>query len=238
MPTHAPVRSLLLPALLLSVGGCDGPTGPSNFGFLVQVRAVSAPTAPGGQTGPSPAPGVLDDVEIDQAVVVFGGLTLEGTSRTNTADWNLDETVVVPLRLSGEPTLAFAPATDGGEYEGLRVNVDKLDSSDPDEAALIEIFPRMEGLSVSVEGTTLQGGISEPFSFTTSVPAEHRLGFSQPRRFSSEGASRPVYTVLFHLDRWFETAGGLVLDPNDEGDHAAIEESILGSMEVVAGGGG
>lgn len=237
MSTSAPVRSLLLPTLLLSVGGCDGPTGPGGFGFLVQAQAVSAPTEPLGQTGPSPAPGVLDDVEIDRAVVVFGGLTLEGTSRTNTADWNLDETVVFPLRLSGEPTLAFSPATDGGEYEGLRVNVDKLDSSDPDEAALIEIFPRMNGLSVRVDGTTLQDEISEPFSFTTSAPAEHGLQFSQPRRFPDEGVSRPVYTVLFHLDRWFETAGGLVLDPNDEGDRAAIEESILGSMEIVAGGG-
>lgn len=227
----------LLVATLLAIVGCDDPTGPGGFEFLIQVRAVPPPTAPTGQTGPAPAPGVLDGIEIEQAVVVFGGLTLEGSTRNNTMDWSLDETVVLPLRLSGEPTRAFAPAADDGEYVGLRVNVHKLDSSDPQEAALADVFPRLDGLSVLVEGQTLQGGTTEDFAFSTSVAAEERLEFSHPRRFSSEGAAIPVYTVLFDLGRWFETAGGLVLDPNDEADRAAIEESILGSMEVVAGSG-
>lgn len=234
MPTPVTTR-LLLVACLLGVTGCDDPSGPSGFEFLVQVRAVSAPTGPDGRSGPSPVPGVLDGIEIEQAVVVFGGLTLEGSDRTNTPDWGHQETVVVPLRLSGDPTLAFAPAIGDGEYGALRVNVNRLDADDPEEAALVEVFPRLEGLSLLVEGTTMRGDISEDFVFRTSIPGEGRLEFSQPRRFDSESAALPVYTVLFDLDRWFETAGGLVLDPNDEDDRAAIEESILGTMQVVVG---
>lgn len=233
-PSPAPRIALL--ATLLAAAGCDDFTGPSGFEFLVQVRAVSQPTAPGGQTAPARAEGV-ERIDIQEAVVVLSGLTLDGSSRTNTLDWTLDQTVVVPLRLGGDATLAFAPAAAEGEYEGLRIAVEELNLEDPDEAELIDAFPRMEALSVLVSGEILRNGVLEEFIFTTAATGTGELVFRRPRTFSAESAAIAVYTVLFDLDRWFETAGGILLDPNDPADREAIEASILGTMELVSGSG-
>ncbi len=228
-------RTALLALALVAWTGCDDPTGPSGFEFIVQVRAISQPTAPQSQVGPARADGV-ESIDIEEAVVVLDGLTLDG-SGTATADWTLDQTVVVPLRLSGNPTLVFAPAADEGEYEGISIVVDELEREDPAEASLIDVFPRLDGVSVLVRGQLVRNGVPEEFLFTTAASGVGRLDFAQPRRFSAQSAAIAVYTVRFDLDKWIESPGGVLLDPNDPADREAIEASILESIDIVSGGG-
>lgn len=226
----------LAAALALAVVGCDDPTGPSGFEFLVQVRAVSEPVAPSEQSAPARAEGV-ESIDVEEAVIALAGLTLDGSENTNTPDWTLDQTVVVPLRLAGEPTLAFAPAADEGEYKGLRIAIDELEPDKPQEATLIDVFPRLEGLSILVWGTVVRDGIPEEFLFRTAANTVEELQFARPRRFTSESAAIAVFTVRFNLDAWFETPGGILLDPNDPADKEAIDASLLESMEIVTGSG-
>lgn len=229
-----PARSLALVTALLGATACSEPTGPSGFEFLIQVRAVSEPDAPADATGPARAPGV-SAIEIQEAVVVFGGFRLEPNE--DPTDFVLDESEVVPLRLDGGPTLVFAPAVPEGEYRAIEVFLDELDPAAPGDATLIDVFPRLEGVSLLVAGEVTRNGVAELFEFSAPLASDVRLEFPRPRTFSSDAIALPVYTVLFALDQWFQGAPGVFLDPNDEADRQAIEASIAESMQVVSGGG-
>lgn len=231
---QTPVRALTLLTALLGATACDEPTAPGGFEFIIQVKAISEPDAPADPTGPARAPGV-SAIDIDEAVVVFGGFRLE--SNEDPTDFVLDEPEVVPLRLGGEPTLVFAPEVPEGEYRALEVFLDELDMAEPDEATLIDVFPRLEGISLLVAGELTRNGVAELFEFTAPLGSAGRLEFQRPRTFSTDAVALPIYTVLFDLDQWFEDSPGVLLDPNDEADGEAIETSIAQSMRVVSGGG-
>lgn len=233
MQTSARVLAAMM--ALVGATACDEPTAPSGFEFLIQVRAISEADAPADTTGASRAPGI-SAIDIDEAVVVFGGFRLEPSQ--DSTDVVFDESEVVPLRLGGEPTLVFAPAVPEGVYRAIEVFLDELETAVPEEATLIDVFPRLEGISILVAGELTRSGAAETFEFTAPLASDVRLEFQRPRTFSADAVALPVYTVSFDLDQWFEGPAGVFLDPNDEADREAIEASIAESMQVVSSSGG
>lgn len=225
-----PVRVLAVIIAVLGTAACNDPTGPSGFEFLIQVRTLAEPDAPSGVIGPARAPGITA-IDIDEVVLVFGGFRLE--REEDGSDFVLDESVVVPLRLGGEPTLVFAPSVPEGEYRALEVFLDELETEVPAEASLIDVFPRLEGMSVLIAGELTRDGEPEPFLFTSTLGSDVRLDFPRPRTFSADALALPVYSVTFDVARWFDAELDAILDPNDEADRAAIEAAIAESMQVV-----
>lgn len=229
---------LLLAGLALGLAGCEDPTGPPQVALLLQVRAMRAPTVPpSGSATPSPAraPGI-ETIDITEAVLVFGGLGLEGAGIDGTVDWRLEETVVVPLRLSGDPTLALSTPVPQGEYAVLEVFLDHLDPGVAADEEVIDVFPRLEGAGVLVSGTLTRDGVEEIFTFTAPIAVREEFMFPAPRRFSQTFRSAALYTLNVDMDQWFAAEFGELFDPTDPADQAAIRTAIEGSMELIQGG--
>jgi len=72
---------------------------------------------------------------------VLGGLKLETAGVDETVDWSSAESVVVPLDLGGQPSLAIDAAVPAGIYKELEISIDKLEIGHPKEQLLIDAWP-------------------------------------------------------------------------------------------------
>lgn len=227
----------LLACVILGLVACEDPTGPPGIALLLQVEVISAAGAPAtvsSARGPASAPGI-ESVDMNEVALAIGGLELTASTINGREDFLLEEPVVVPLRLSGNPTLALSTPVPTDEYEAIDVFVDKLDPGVPADDVLIEVFPSLEGASVLIRGTLVRDGVEELFAFTSPLSARRQYVFPAPRRFSSTFRSVALYTLTVDLDGWFDAGLGELLDPNDPADQAAIEANIAASLELVQG---
>ena len=213
------------------IGGCSDTIGPSGQHQLqVDVQVTAAPTS---SARLAPASGVTS-VEIERAILVLGGLKLETAGVDETVDWTLEQSVVIELNLTGEPTLAFDTDVTAGYYKELEVSIDKLEVGHPDEQALIDEWLMLEDASVFVEGVLDRDGSSEDFAFTAPLDIDLELPlFLEPRRIDGEGAEVTVVSLNIEISSWFEASGGGILDPNDPASGSDIEASIQQSIDVL-----
>lgn len=231
------LSGLLLGCAALGLVACEDPTAPPGIALLLQVEVISAADAPasGSSAGaPAAAPGI-ESLDVGEVALAIGGLELTASTINGREDFLLEEPVVVPLRLSGDPTLALSTPVPTDEYEAIDVFVDKLDPGVPADDVLIEVFPSLEGASVLIRGTLIRDGIEEQFVFTSALAARRKYTFPAPRRFSSTFRSVALYTLTVNLDGWFDAGLGEFLDPNDPADLPSIEANILASMELIQG---
>ena len=97
-----PTRIVLLPVLLSMLVACGDSTGPAGEHDL-RVQVIASPGSSAGLIGgPASAPGITA-LEINEAYLVLGGLKLETAGLDATVDWIFEESVVIPLDLSGTP---------------------------------------------------------------------------------------------------------------------------------------
>ncbi|NNF12775.1 MAG: hypothetical protein HKN72_06115 [Gemmatimonadetes bacterium] len=228
---------LLLAVLTLGLAACEDATGPPGIALLLQVEVISSAAAPTGVSparGPAPAPGI-ESIDIGEVALALGGLELTASTINGREDFLLEEPVVVPLRLSGDPTLALSTPVPTDEYQSIDVFVDKLDPGVPADDVLIEVFPSLEGASVLIRGTFVRDGVEELFAFSSPLSARRQYVFPAPRRFSSTFRSVALYTLTIELDGWFDAGFGELLDPTDPADQADIEANISASLELVQG---
>jgi len=214
------------------IGACSDSLAPTGEHQLqVQVSAALA-QAPAAASGPTLAPGI-SSVEITEAVVVLGGLKLETAGLDQTVDWVLEESVVVPLDLTGQPTLAFDRNVPPGTYKELEISIDKLEVGHPEEQALIDLRTSLADVSVLVAGQILRNGTPEAFEFTAPLDIDLELPFSSALTVSEDDLFVALVSLEFDLSEWFVASGGGILDPSDPGDRSAIEAAITASIEVV-----
>lgn len=227
---------LLIAALTLVSSGCEDPVGTPGIALLLQVEVISVPAPPqvGAMGAPAAAPGI-ESIEVDEVAIAVGGLELIRSEINGTVNFLLERPVVVPLRLSGNPTLALSTAVPEDEYGSIDVFVDKLDPGVAADDVLIATFPGLEGSSVLVRGRIIRDGVEELFTFTSPVSVRKNYTFSAPRRFSSTFRSAALYTLTIDMAGWFQTDLGEFLDPVDAADQDAIEANIAASMAVVRG---
>lgn len=228
---------MFLAAITLGLLACEDPTGPPGIALLLQVEVISSAAAPGASSpagAPAAAPGI-ESIDVDEVALAIGGLELIASTINGTENFLLEEPVVVPLRLSGDPTLALSTPVPTDEYQAIDVFVDKLDPGVPADDVLIDVFPSLEGASVLIRGSLVRDGVSELFEFTSPLSARRQYMFPAARRFSSTFRSVALYTLEIELDGWFDAGFGELLDPNDAADQAAIEANISASFEVVQG---
>ncbi len=223
-------KEAIVPLAILSAGilaGCSDSTGPEgDHPFQLRVRttpSLSPPTPPAGQ-----APGV-EIIEVDQAFVVLGGFKLETAGVDENEDWKVEESVVIPLDLTGQTSLAYDAEVPPGTYKELEVSVDKLEAGNPEEAPLIAGYPDLEEVSVRVTGNLVRNGTSEAFVFSAPIDIDAEITFPSPI-VMDDGAAATIVSVVFDMGMWFESEAGAQLDPNDPGDHSAIEDAIERSI--------
>ena len=178
------------------------------------------------------APGITS-IDIGEAVVVLGGLKLETAGLDQTVDWIFAESVVIPLDLAGEPTLAFDTDIPPGIYKELEVSIDKLEIGHPEEQALIDLWPSLADASVLVTGEVVRNGTPEAFEFTAPLDIDMELPFATPLTVTEDDILVTLVSLDFDLSQWFVAAAGGTLDPNDPADQSGIEAAITGSIEVV-----
>ena len=212
--------------------GCGESTGPlGQHQLQVQVRAsLASPSATA--TGPALAPGI-PSVEIDEAVLVLGGLKLETAGLDQTVDWIFEESVVIPLDLAGQPTLAFDTDIPPGIYKELEVSIDKLEVGHPEEQALIDLRPSLADASVLVTGEVLRDGTLQTFEFAAALDIDMELPFATPLSVTEDDVLVTLVSLNIDLGQWFETLDGGTLDPNDPADRSEIGAAITRSIEVV-----
>ena len=236
MSTHSRWR-LLLAGITLGLTACEDPTGPPGIALLLQVEVISSEPAPAGAPpyeGPAAAPGI-ESIDLNEVALAIGGLELIASTINGTEDFLLEEPVVVPLRLSGDPTLALSTPVPTDEYRAIDVFVDKLDPGVPADGALIRVFPSLAASSIPNRGSLVRNGVEELFAFTSPLSARRQYVFPAARRFSSTFRSVALYTLTVEPDGWFDAGFGELLDPNDPADQAAIEANIAASMELIQG---
>jgi len=209
--------------------GCADATAPlGEHQLQVRVRVTgSAAAAPGAVLAPG-----ITALEIEQAVLVLGGLKLETAGLDQTVDWTLLESVVLPLDLGGGPTLAFDAEVPAGTYKELEISIDKLEVGHPGEQLLIDAWPALADASVLVTGTVVRNGTPEAFTFTAALDIDLELDFPAPVAFTEDAAATLIEMTL-DLSQWFRSQSGATLDPNDAGDRSEIEASISRSIEVA-----
>lgn len=188
----------------------------------VSVRVVNGPAAGSAAT----------TVVVESATFVLGGLKLETAGLDNTIDWVFEKSVVIPLDLTGAPTLAFDTDVPPGIYKELEVSIDKLEIGNPAEQPLIDMWPMLADASVLVQGTvTRDRGSSEPFAFAAPLDVDLELLFDTPRAFTAEQNPVTVVSLTIDMSRWFAAMGDM-LDPTDPANRSAIEGNIQASLEV------
>lgn len=224
------IATLATVAALATLSGCSDGTGPEGERELqLRVRVTGSPSLAG---GPAAAPGIAA-IQVQQAVLVLGGLKLETAGVDQTVDWTLDESIVLRLDLDGDPTLAFDTDVPPGTYKELEVSIDKLEIGHPREQLLINAWPALADASVLVSGTLTRNGSAEPFTFTAALDIDLELLFPTPVRFSGEDTDPTLISMTLDLSRWFRSLSGAGLDPNDPADRSEIEAAISRSIEVI-----
>jgi len=196
----------------------------------VEVRSSQPPVAPGAADALAPG---ISSIEIQDAILVLGGLKLETAGIDDTVDWELKESVVIPLDLAGNPTLAFDADVPPGTYKELEISIDKLEVGHPTEQVLIELWPTMADASVEAEGVLLRNGVEEPFRFNAALDIDMELDFPTPFTILEGQEAVTVVSLSIDLSEWFLDEHGVVLDPNDSQDRSEIEAAITRSIEVV-----
>ena len=215
------------------IGGCSdaiSPSGQHQLQVEVQVTGPAAVATTSAQL--APASGVTS-VEIEQAVLVLGGLKLETAGLDETIDWTLEQSVVIPLDLAGQPTLVFDTDVTAGIYKELEVSIDKLEVGHPDEEELIDDWPLLADASVLVSGNVVRDGSSEAFAFTAPLDIDLELPFPAPRRIDGGDVEVTVVSLNIEIGRWFEASDGGMLDPNDPVSRSDIEAAIQQSIDVL-----
>jgi hypothetical protein len=216
-------------AALAGCGDAAGPPGQRELQVTVRAAGSSAPAGAAAQRDAGTT------VAIESVTFVLGGLKLETAGLDSTVDWVLDESVVIPLDLTGVPALAFDTDVPPGVYQELELSVDKLEVGNPAEEPLISTWPGLAEASVLVTGTvTPDGGTPQPFTFAAALDIDLELPFDGPVTFTG-GADGPIL-VLLTIDPsgWFIGLAG-ALDPTDPANRSAIESNIQGSVELQRG---
>ena len=190
----------VLLATVVAVAGCGDTIGPTGEHQLqVTVRLVNGGGSPAAGLSASRQATGATTVDIESVVFVLGGLKLETAGLDETVDWVLEESVVLPLDLSGTPVLAFDTDVPAGVYKELEVSVDKLEVGHPAEEPLIADWPDLADASVVVTGVlTREGGASEPFTFPAALDIDLELPFEEPVTFTA--GENPVTLVSLTID--------------------------------------
>ena len=239
MNGHPSLRLLVASALLLA---CDSTTAPSDFApdraLRITVRATSqaqwslAAAAPS-RTLAQAAASDVTALQIQEVFLVLGGLKLETAGLDETLDWVLDESVVIPLDLTGNPTLAFATDVPVGLYKELEVSVDKLEDGNPMERSLIASFPELSNASILARGSLArEGGGLENWEFATDLDVDLELPFDMLFEATGDATAYRLVSLTLDLKHWLETPAG-PLDPTDPANRSEIESRIQDSMEVL-----
>ena len=220
-------------APIVALVGCSdaaGPTGEQELQVSVRVlNNVSSGMA--SAVAPTGANAAIT-VQIESAVFVIGGLKLETAGFGSTVDWVFDESVVIPLDLTGDPVLAFDTDVPAGVYKELEVSVDKLEVGNPAEEPLITAWPGLAHPSVLVTGTvTTDDGAPEAFTFTAALDIDLELLFDTPLTFTEGDDGVTLVSITIDVNGWFSENGG-VLDPTDPANRSAIESNIQASVEL------
>lgn len=220
-------------ASLLVVLGCTDAAGPTGEHPLqVTVRVVNGAADASALLGAASRGNAAAAVEIESVVFVLGGLKLETAGLDSTVDWVFDESVVVPLDLTGTPTLAFDTDVPPGIYKELEVSVDKLEVGNPTEEPLIATWPGLADASVIVNGVvTRDGGAPETFTFTTALDIDLELLFDSPITFTEGDDGVILVSLTIDLTGWFADLGA-TLDPTDPANRSAIESNLQDSVEL------
>jgi hypothetical protein len=216
---------------------CSDSTGPlGEHQLQVQVRALDGPAL----AAPDPAPATsipalapgIESIEIEEVFLVLGGLRLETEGTDHTVDWFFEESVVLTLNLTGDPTLAFDAEVPPGTYKELEVSIDKLEIGHPTEQGLITQWPTLADASIHVWGTALRDAVPENFLFTAPLDIDLELEFDAPLVVSHDEESVTVVSLTLDTSRWFLTEEGERLDPTDPEDRSDIEAAITRSIEI------
>ena len=225
-------QRVVLLASMAALGACTDTTGPTgDHALRVNVRVVNG-TASASAVNASPRASAATTVEIQSVAFVLGGLKLETAGLDSTVDWVFEESVVIPLDLTGGPMLAFDTDVPPGVYKELEISVDKLEMGNPDEEPLIADWPELADASVLVTGlVTRDGGAPESFTFTAALDIDLELLFDEPVTFTAGDSPVTLVTLTIDLSGWFIAAEN-VLDPADQASRSAVESNIQASVEV------
>lgn len=226
------IRTNLIVASGIALAGCSDSTGPVGDNALqVNVEVINAPSATA-SGDLAPQAGAATSVEVESATFVLGGLKLETAGVDSTVDWIFEESVVLPLDLTGEPILAFDVNVTPGTYKELEVSVDKLEVGNPEEEPLIDQWPGLADVSVMVTGmVTRDGGTPEAFTFTAAIDVDLELAFDTPVEFTEEDNPVALFSLTIDLGSWFIDNGDM-LDPTDAANRSVIEGNIEASLDV------
>lgn len=150
-------------------------------------------------------------------------------------DSDCDEEVELEPRLFSVPLGAagaqrsFSVDVLPGSYRKLEVTVHRLESGDPDDAALIQANPGLEDVSIRVTGTYN----GTPFTYTTDLDVELEFEMAPPLEVTEEQGAE--ITLFIDLASWFRD-GSQLLNPasaNEGGQNESkVEENIKNSLEA------
>jgi hypothetical protein len=219
--------------LVLALSGCTeaiGPTGEQEV--QVTVRVVNGAFRASNSATASPRASAATTVVIESAVFVLGGLKLETAGLDSTVDWVFEASAVVPLDLTGTPTLAFDTDVPPGVYKELEVSVDKLEVGNVAEELLITDWPDLADASVLVTGTvTVDGGSPVAFTFAAALDIDLELLFDAPISFTAGDDGLTLVSLVIDRSGWFYGVEGM-LNPSDPANRSVIESNIQASIEL------
>lgn len=229
------IRLLVATTSSLALAACSDSTAPSGASrvSLSFASAASAGTTAGSSSSNasvivvgtdtlrlSRVRLVLDEIELYQSGVAgCGGGSVQisaqldvAASRSSSSSSDDDcgelETgpFLVDLGVDGSLTAPIDVSIPAGSYSKLELKLRPVSASSSSDAGFRAAHPELAGASVIVDGT-FRG---QPFTYRTSLEAEHELYFQPPLVVS--GGTR--VTVSIDVGRWFRTSAGAIIDPS------------------------
>lgn len=170
---------------------------------------------------------------INSVAVILGELELERTDfvdcetnpdATTCGDFKIGPLLVdVPL---GGTAREFAVDVDPGTYYVVEIEIHRVSSTNPDDAALLADHPEMDGQSIRIEGT-FNGA---PFTFASDLNAFQGYFIEPPITIDETNPSTNV-TISFDLDRFFRDQGGMLVNPEEANEGGQYESLVKDNIQ-------
>lgn len=225
---------LFILPFLLSVAGCDSPTGgvsgsPVTFSARTISQSVTARASARLMSAADP-----DSIRLSRVRILLRDIRFDREG--DSVDYRTLP-IVLDLQVTSALQNIFVGILPDGSYRRIRFRVHRIEEEDlrnvpPAQRPVYDDFLAGDRHSIIAEGMVFSGGSAagESFVYRSRIDEEQEHEFAAALTLS--GGSPATVTMTLDTGTWFADGSGGLLDPRIAENGNAIDDKIKASIDV------